>query len=216
MTAETTEATASPSLTAPPVTCGTPTCEAAFLDGYSYASSWHRAVENRWGINVIGLRMCPDCMDARIPTAGMYVADADLAGWIKSLHPDPDPHADLEAKAERMAAPDEPVPAVPPVPTAPAVSLVPAVQVIPEPEPGSVAEFAAELHMPPVPDLGPEREKNLAVFLEAHDAHDAGQDAAAESDGQPEAPDATAVIPAQSADTEAIPAITADTEGKSS
>jgi len=228
-TAETVPETPAPALApwAPLlITCDTGDCPSSYQGSWNYASAWQEAVDSRWGTDATGQRRCPGCMDARVPSAGLYVPPAGLEAWIASLSPDPgealepaqEPVADGETAPVLFAVPAaETAPDDPPAPDAPAIPVNP------------IAELAAERHLPELPELDPEREKALAAFNAAHDAeeaavvpdspamaayqeastelHYAEQDAAVEAD-----PAETSVIPAQSAETEFIPAITADTE----
>jgi len=166
---ETAEAPAPQPLVAPPVTCGTPDCPAALLDGVGYATTWLAAVNSRWGSDATGQRRCPACMAARVPSAGLYIPDAEVAAWIASL--DPDPLAPLEAGGERMAEP-EPAPVVA---AALAPLPLPAPAVPPTAASNQAADKAQQREAGGIGELNPAAEQALANFNKATDAQDAAE-----------------------------------------
>jgi hypothetical protein len=191
------------------ITCDTGGCPSSYQGSWNYASAWQEAVDSRWGTDATGQRRCPTCMDARVPSAGLYVPPAGLAAWIASLSPDPgealepaqEPVTDGETAPVLFAVPAaEQAPADPPVPAASAIPANP------------IAELAAERHLPELPELDPAREKAMAAFNLAHDTEDGPQEPEAAEPAEAEPAEAASADPAETSvmepPTVIVPAIT--------
>jgi hypothetical protein len=217
MTAGTSESAVSPAPSAPPVTCDTP-CGSVLLDGIGYASTWKLAVDSGWGTDAAGLRRCRACMAARIPSAGMYVPDGDLAAWIASLDPDPvDPlgtgeHAGGAIRVPPYMDPDFLVlplqaipasPAPPPVPSVPAPGITAAQDREDDKAEQRSRDDLARWSGLPLP--APGSPEALAAYREVSNSIHYEM-----ADDDPAGPDGTAVQPAVSAETETFPVIEGD------
>ena len=85
---------------APPITCDTGGCDTATLNDWSYAASWHEAVDNLWQTDATGQRRCPACAKGRLPSAALYVTLPPVA--------EPEDVPDAAADAEAFSGPEGP------------------------------------------------------------------------------------------------------------